>query len=184
MIASALQLLREGGDYEKVQVREIAEMSGVALGTVYRYFASKEHLFGCMQLEWMEELNRQIVSRPPAAKTDKERLRDVLRRSVIAFERWPQFFKVLMMLETTTDEQAAQVHIELTRRGAEIYTSAIQSEDATTSEAIMYTLGAVLYASLQDWVMGRIPIASVLGNIDNTLDLIFGGTIASRRRQR
>jgi fatty-acyl-CoA synthase len=31
-------------DYEDIQIREVAEAADLALGTVYRYFASKEHL--------------------------------------------------------------------------------------------------------------------------------------------
>ena len=32
------------GDYDQVKVSDVARDSGVALGTLYRYFASKEHL--------------------------------------------------------------------------------------------------------------------------------------------
>src|SRR5439155_18432285 len=32
-------------DYDRIQVKDVADAAGVALGTLYRYFNSKDHLF-------------------------------------------------------------------------------------------------------------------------------------------
>jgi AcrR family transcriptional regulator len=41
-------------DYDRVQVKDVADRAGVALGTLYRYFNSKDHLFACALLRWSE----------------------------------------------------------------------------------------------------------------------------------
>ena len=43
VVRAALELAAEGG-YDAVQMRDVASRSEVALGTIYRYFSSKDHL--------------------------------------------------------------------------------------------------------------------------------------------
>ena len=43
VIEAALTLGSDGG-YDAVQMRDVATKAGVALGTIYRYFSSKDHL--------------------------------------------------------------------------------------------------------------------------------------------
>ena len=43
VIDAAMQLAAEGG-YDAVQMRDVATKADVALGTVYRYFGSKDPL--------------------------------------------------------------------------------------------------------------------------------------------
>ncbi|TML66926.1 MAG: helix-turn-helix transcriptional regulator, partial [Actinobacteria bacterium] len=50
VLDAALVLAAEGG-YDAVQMRDVATRAQVALGTIYRYFASKDHLLAECQLE-------------------------------------------------------------------------------------------------------------------------------------
>ena len=43
VLVAALELGADGG-YDAVQMRDVATTAGVALGTIYRYFSSKDHL--------------------------------------------------------------------------------------------------------------------------------------------
>ncbi|WP_241197035.1 TetR family transcriptional regulator, partial [Streptomyces sp. ADI91-18] len=43
ILHASAQLASRGG-FDAVQMREVAEAAGVALGTLYRYFPSKVHL--------------------------------------------------------------------------------------------------------------------------------------------
>ena len=43
LLAAAAELAAEGG-YDAVQMRDVAQRSGVAMATMYRYFSSKENL--------------------------------------------------------------------------------------------------------------------------------------------
>jgi TetR/AcrR family transcriptional regulator, cholesterol catabolism regulator len=108
IVRVALKLLVHG-DYEKIQMKDVAEGSDVALGTVYRYFTSKEHLFAAVQLEWVKSLHRQILKRPPAGDSNLERLSQVLHQSVRAFQTQPQFYRVLLVLEVTKDPFAKEL---------------------------------------------------------------------------
>ena len=52
IVRAAISLLEHGGEYDAIQMRDVALEAGVALGTVYRYFTSKEHLYAAALLEW------------------------------------------------------------------------------------------------------------------------------------
>ena len=49
IVRAALELL-EDGEYDQIQVRDVAKRADVALGTLYRYFASKEHLLSLIHI--------------------------------------------------------------------------------------------------------------------------------------
>ena len=49
VIDAAMALGLEGG-YEAVQMRDVAARADVAMGTVYRYFTSKDHLLASNQI--------------------------------------------------------------------------------------------------------------------------------------
>ena len=51
IVRAAITLL-EHGEYDAIQMRDVAQEAAVALATVYRYFTSKEHLYAAALLEW------------------------------------------------------------------------------------------------------------------------------------
>ena len=64
VIQAALELAEEGG-YDAVQMRDVATTASVALGTIYRYFTSKDHLLAAALVEWSGDLKRRLAVRPP-----------------------------------------------------------------------------------------------------------------------
>ena len=66
VLVAALQLGADGG-YDAVQMRDIAATAEVALGTIYRYFPSKDALLAAAMVEWMEDLERRVTTRAPRA---------------------------------------------------------------------------------------------------------------------
>src|SRR5918994_5612670 len=88
IVRAGLGLL-EAGTYDKIQMRDVAETAGVALGTVYRYFSSKEHLFAAVLFEWAEPFATRVRREPDPGSTDAERLLAALHRAVSAFEYRP-----------------------------------------------------------------------------------------------
>src|SRR5260221_4520485 len=60
LMEAVIDLVREVGP-GAVQMRDVAERSGIALGTVYRYFSSKEHLLAAALCDWQERLARRVL---------------------------------------------------------------------------------------------------------------------------
>jgi AcrR family transcriptional regulator len=172
IVRAALRALANA-DYEQVKVSEVARDSGVALGTLYRYFSSKEHLFAAVILEWQDALRRKLEKQPPAGGTEAERLRDVCHRTIRAFQLQPQFYRVLMVLDSTTDSYAADLYLQLSQQfRASVQTAFTRPFDADC-EAVLGVINAVLNGALRSWVMNRATIQDVYSRVDNAIGLIY-----------
>jgi AcrR family transcriptional regulator len=172
IVKVALNLL-VNGDYEKIQMKDVAEASDVALGTVYRYFTSKEHLFAAVQIEWVKSLHRQILKRPPTGESNLERLSQVLHMSVRAFQLQPQFYRVLLVLEVAKDPFAKELFEVMTRETEATYRESLSDVDETTASDLLRIVLAVLGAELRRWVLGRQSIDEVKQNLDAALALLL-----------
>src|SRR5919202_1473547 len=60
VIQAAMTLASKGG-YDAVQMRDVAAAANVALGTLYRYFPSKDQLLVAALGEWAGELPRRFA---------------------------------------------------------------------------------------------------------------------------
>src|SRR5581483_12452627 len=89
IILAGFELLL-ASDYDSVQMRDVADRAGVALATLYRYFPSKEQLFGHVLMRWHEDRWRRLGGRS-AGGSNRERLSDVALRTVAAYEKESQF---------------------------------------------------------------------------------------------
>src|SRR3954452_22430705 len=80
VLDATLRLASEGG-FDAVQMRDVAAAADVALGTVYRYFSSKERLLLEAMAEQQADLRAHLHSHPPPGDTAAERVSNVLRRA-------------------------------------------------------------------------------------------------------
>jgi AcrR family transcriptional regulator len=172
IVRAALKALASS-DYDQVKISEVARDSGVALGTLYRYFTSKEHLFAAVFVEWHGALKKKLEKEHPAGETEADRLRDVFHRMIRAFQLQPQFFRVVMMLEATTDVYAADLYQSLAVQSRETVGMAFGGPVDDDRKAIYSTLNAVLDESLRTWVMNRATIQDAYGKIDDAIRLIY-----------
>jgi AcrR family transcriptional regulator len=181
IIRTALELLSES-DYDDIQMRDVAEGSDVALATLYRYFPSKEQLFAAVQLEWVERLHRRVAQRGLRGDSDLERLLDVLRRSVRSFKTSPQFYRVLMMLESTKDPVARELYEVMARATADTYREAIRNTDPETSEHLLRATLDILGAEMRAWALERRSIEEAARRIEASLYVLF--TYREQKAQR
>ena len=89
VVEVATVLATEGG-YDAVVMKDVAEQSGVALATLYRWFASKDHLLCEVLLEWGARVEANLRAEPPSEAAGAERILDFVRRlteTVAAFPR-------------------------------------------------------------------------------------------------
>jgi TetR/AcrR family transcriptional regulator, cholesterol catabolism regulator len=172
IVRAALRALANS-DYDQVKISEVARDAGVALGTVYRYFASKEHLLAAVFAEWEGAMKKKLEKDPPQGDTDAERLRDVFHRTIRAFQLQPQFFRVVLALGVTTDPYAADLFSGAWPQYRSIIEMAFDGPPDEDRAAIYGTLNAVLVESLRSWVMNRATIQDVYANVDNAIRLIY-----------
>jgi len=86
-IIDAAGTLLEERDYEQIQVRDVADAAHFAVGTVYRYFSSKEHLYAAVLHSWGSRFGE--VSRGPEGADPLARLETRMRKVLESFEAAP-----------------------------------------------------------------------------------------------
>jgi TetR/AcrR family transcriptional regulator, cholesterol catabolism regulator len=173
IVRAAISLLEHGGEYDEIQMRDVAREAGVALGTVYRYFTSKEHLYAAALLEWAANFPAREQSTRAGARSDETQLRALMRRAVRAFERYPQMVRVEIVIESSPDPNARALFDQFAARNVGALTGSLSSTDPETAAAIVETVNSVLATRLRSWALGRVTIGDVDRSVQKTIDLIF-----------
>ena len=173
IITAALDLLGDA-DYERIQIRMVAERAGVALGTLYRYFPSKEHLFAAALAEWGASFGPRQSGRTAARPPEPDaRLKRALRDAVTAFERNPQLFSLVSLLSSVDDPAVAETMWRYSEQTRAAFMSVLDGIEPDTAETIVWMSLALLSSVLQSWVTGRITIEEARRRLDQGVDVIF-----------
>lgn len=171
VIHAARELAADGG-YDAVQMREVAAAADVALGTIYRYFASKDALLAAAMAEWTAELQQRLARTPPRGDTPADRLVDVLRRACTSMEAQPRLSAALVRALASADEGVAAGSREVNERVAAISEQILDHLDAPTRADVLAVLGHVWYSALVGWVNGRLPMPAVADELERAARLL------------
>ena len=92
--------LRSG--YHEAKMADLAEAAGVAVGTLYKYFASKEEVFASLAARGREQVFA-ILSESAKLSDPGERLRAIVERSFAYMEERGALFAVYVQLGALTE---------------------------------------------------------------------------------
>jgi AcrR family transcriptional regulator len=171
IVEAAVALMTER-EYDKVQVRDVAERGGVSLRTLYRYFASKEHLLAEALVAWSESYRRRTAELDPDAG-DRENLRRALHRAVRAFERQPLVYGALLALQRSDDPLARERYQHFADEQRVALTGLLRGVDPADRDGVVRLLMALLDAQLREWTLGRVPIDEVHASLDHAVGLVL-----------
>ncbi|MDO1486460.1 TetR family transcriptional regulator [Rhodococcus rhodochrous] len=173
IIASAEELASEGG-YDAVQMRAVADRSGVALGTVYRYFPSKNHLLVVALVLEFETAAEAVTTAEIPGDSAAERLMGVLRGVMPRLSENPLRYDALIRAAMFADASSAP---ELDRLGEVLTRLFAQASgiDIVTEEVLnaVRIIADVWMSALVAWVAGRQSVEEVLAHMDTAVTLVF-----------
>ncbi len=174
IVRAAMELLEQHG-YDDIQMRDVAVGAEVALGTLYRYFPSKEQLFAHVLLEWSASFDDAMRRRLPDRGTDAERLRLLLRRAVGAFERHPNYFQLLGVLEVSKDPAVLEPFAAYSQRFIAAVGDVLPDTEPEDVPVVTMLVTSLLSTLLRGWWLGHHSIRVVNARIDQAVDVIFDG---------
>lgn len=172
LIDAAMVLGAEGG-YEAVQMRDVAARADVAMGTLYRYFASKDHLLAATLVHWIDQLRDRVTSVPALGSTAPERVGDVLDRALRAMARRPRLAAALTASMASADPAAAACQRRAAELVEEIIAGAVGDPRPPDLPDRIRLIGHVWYSSLVGWLNGVNDVASVHDELEIALRLLL-----------
>lgn len=173
IIAATLALAARGG-FEAVQMREVAERSEVALGTLYRYFPSKIHLLVSAMGSEVEHLSARLQKRQAPGATRAERVSFVLERSTRSLQRDPLLTEAMVRAMMAADASVAP-EVSAIRQGmSDLIVQAMRNggEPVEHDVEIAAILQDVWFARQIAWLGGRIDAADVWRDIHQAIVLV------------
>ena len=157
VLAATFELAADGG-FDAVQMRDVAAAADVALGTVYRYFSSKERLLLEAMAEQQADLRAYIETHPLEEGTAPERVMTVLRRANRSLKRYPDMTAAMVRAFGSAQPENGDIVLRVTDIMTAIITRAVQGHDRhppTTREVrVARILMQVWLSSLNGWVCG------------------------------
>ena len=182
IVDTAIELAEQGG-FEAVRLRDVASHAGVALGTLYRRFRSKEDLLVAALDQETLALEKRILQRPPKGDTPLERLVGFFSIATRALCRRPNLARALLRALASGDRELSQKVASFHDRMARMIIVALrgsrQDGDASaltqSEERLAWSLQLVWFALLVGWSGGLHTQAAVVDHTRVTAELLLAG---------
>lgn len=183
IVDAAVELAEKGG-FEAVRLRDVAEQSDVALGTLYKYFRSKEDILLFALNEEVERHEDALVAHPDTGGTPRQRAVEFFRRSTRALARRPQLARAMVRAMASGDTDTVMKLASLQLRIARLVTATLRGEapdltapldqppGSATEQAIAQILMNVWFSSLVGWAAGLHPERTVTEHVRTAADLV------------
>jgi AcrR family transcriptional regulator len=172
VIDAAMELAAEGG-YDAVQMRDVATRAQVALGTIYRYFSSKDHLLAACQVElWRSQVER-LKQRPPEGDTPAARVTSFLARAMRGASSEPQRTAALITASSAPDPAVRDCQLEIMAMIDQVLADAMGNIDPDRRERIAITLRQLWFSWLLNWVNGWNDAATVSTQLESATQLLL-----------
>jgi AcrR family transcriptional regulator len=165
-VLSAVHELIEEGHVRDLQVRDIAERSGVSLAAIYRYFSSKEHLLAEALLDWAQRFSTQRRPRDFAS---------TVRRGVDAYRRHPHYAELFLEVAASRDPRALETFGRMSDGVTSAMLDAVGAEDPAVAREIVTVVGNAWLGGLFSCVHGRSDFAGLERNLEAACRLLLAG---------
>ena len=172
---ATIQLAAEGG-YDGVQMRSVAERSGVALATVYSYFQSRDNLVLRATMLWSRDIVYQAYE-PASAPDGPELEADVIRLLKLHADH-PSLLDAFVRAGLTRDPHAMQARREISAewwvgRGPNFHV--LGPEIAKLAPRI---LNDAFYAGAVRWAFGEITLDDVAERVRTVVRMLVRASSA------
>lgn len=173
IVAAAMELASEGG-YDAVQMRDIADRAGVALGTVYRYFPSKNHILVMGLLLVFEGMRSRFDDVEVPGETPSERILFIVRKNTEVLEKDRLRYEALVRAFMFADASASAELDAFGELMTEMFAKTIGVEHISEEQLnAVRVIGDVWMSTLVSWVAGRITVDEVMDHLGLAVRLVF-----------
>jgi AcrR family transcriptional regulator len=165
--------------YDAVSMRELAATTRMSLSTVYRYFASKDHLIAEAHADGMEGFRSQLSSRQPRGATAEDRVSGVMGGMVRALEHDEVRTRTLMRALYSLEPGVGRSRESVRDTYQAMIDTAIGDEQVPDRAAAIETLGHVIDSAILDWMNRGRDATHVRRVLEQAVHLLVGRSVRS-----
>ncbi len=160
---------------DAVQMRDVAQRSGVALATAYRYFRSKEQLLGAALEDWQSRLTRRTLSASQSSRTDPlSGVLEYLRRAQRAFGRNPEMTALMLQMMTSTDPDVGSTLDRMNRTNAEMFDLLLHGYPPEDIPNLSFALNAILTSAINGVLIKRTTLDEAVARVEWVARALLG----------
>lgn len=176
--------LSKGRGFEQVGLREVAERAGVALGTLYKSFSSKEEIIAAAVQYQTGRLKRQFDRKPAEGATPVDRVVNLFTRLTRALTRRPAFARTVLGAISSNHPDIAGAVLEHDGETTRIIVAALRGcapgdvdvdSYSETERTVAFLLRHIWFASMVGWSAGLYRQAGVLAHVRDAARLLLAG---------
>jgi AcrR family transcriptional regulator len=180
IVETAVELAEQGG-FEAVRLRDVAAHAGVALGTLYRRFRSKEDLLLAALEQLVADHEARLALRPPEGETPLERVTSFFQMTTRALCRRPNLARALVRAIATGEPELTQKVAGFHTLMERLIAAALRGNPASSNAvvpsveeaAIADVLQRVWFASLVGWSNGLHAQPAIVEHTRNAAELLL-----------
>jgi AcrR family transcriptional regulator len=179
IVETAVELAEKGG-FEAVRLRDVASNAGVALGTLYRRFRSKEDLLVAALEAEVAQVEARADSRPPQGDSAEARVDSFFHVTTRAMLRRPNLTRAMLRAVASGDPdltpRVAAFHGRVQLLVIRALRGRSDAEEPSDEERrIAHVLGQVWFAALVGWAAGLHGQAAVVEQMRSAAALLLHG---------
>jgi AcrR family transcriptional regulator len=182
IVETAVELAEQGG-FEAVRLRDVAAHAGVALGTLYRRFRSKEDLLLAALEQLVAEHEARLAVRPSEGDTPLERVTSFFQTTTRALCRRPNLARALVRAIATGEPELTQKVHGFHTVMARLIAAALRGDPAGLNDVvpsdeeirIADVLQRVWFATLVGWSNGLHAQPGIVEHTRNAAELLLRG---------
>ena len=178
IIETAVELAARGG-FEAVRLRDVASNAGVAMGTLYRHFRSKEDLLMAALTQEVVALGAHVVRHPPRGDTPLSRVNAYFTVATRMMCRKPNFARAVLRSAASGEPELAEKLRGFNLTLGELVVSALRGELPGSFEPrgremeVAEVLHYVWFAGLLGWMGGQHGQAAIVEQVSRAARLMI-----------
>lgn len=181
---AAIELADEGG-FEAVRLRDVAAKAGVALGTLYARFSSKEDILVAVLEQEAAKLEDLFAMYPAELPTPEERAIYYFTVMTQAMFTRPNFARAVLRALATGNQDTATKISRYQARLTQLFVTALRGDGegetgvpVEREEEVAFLLQQIWFAALVGWMSGIREDDEVMDQMRMSTKLILAGLAA------
>lgn len=181
-LRDAARELAAAGGYDAVTMGAVAERAGVSRATVYRYFASKDHLLAEVVVAWGREIAAELRARPPAGPAPA-RAAAAFAHALGHAVRAPELTRAAVATSLSADPAAHRAQAAFRGLVADYLSAALEGRGPARDPEREALMGHVFFSVLVQWTTGRMPPDEARRALATAAHALFAGDDAGEGDQ-